>query len=107
MVHAGGAVLGSSAIMKKTSVTILSPLCFVRTLLSSLIRAGVEELVNFLAGTAPPLSRYVTYANPIEMRLDVKPRVRGEWPVRFSTVNLFSPRPVSAAATLDRRANHT
>jgi len=66
-------------------------------LIESLIRQGLKELV-ILAGTAPPLSRYVTYANTIEMRLDVSSR---SWRMArsiISTVEPLLPRRLAAAA---------
>jgi len=70
----------------------------VRTLLSRAHPAGVEKLGNFGLARRRPLSRYVTYANTIEMRLDVSSR---SWRMArsiISTVEPLLPRRLAAAA---------
>jgi hypothetical protein len=65
-------------------------------LIEMLIRQGLKELVIW-AGTAPPLSRYVSYAPTIDVRLDVAGRL---WRVTrsiISTIGPYLPKRLAAA----------
>jgi len=56
-------------------------------LIELLIRQGLKELVIW-ADTAPPLSRYVTYAHTIEVRADVTSR---SWRMARSIISTIEP----------------
>jgi hypothetical protein len=57
-------------------------------LIELLIRKGLKEFVIW-AGTAPPLSRYVSYAPTIDVRLDVTAR---SWRVARAIISAVRPR---------------